>query len=185
MHRISASVRFERPEDRPFIYDVHAASFPTSAEALLVNALRAAGRLRISLVALDGMRIVGHIAFTPVTAAGTSAGLGLGPVAVLPSHRRRGLGAELIQTGLAACEQLAAGFVVVLGEPAYYSRFGFRPASGWGLHDAYGGGSAFQALELRPGVIRQGAGLVRYAPEFSSVVEDVKLDRRGWRESQS
>jgi putative acetyltransferase len=172
LRRISASVRFERPEDRPAIHRVHLESFPSPAEARLVDALRASGRLRISLVALDGPQIVGHVGFSPVTLAGAVDGLGLAPLAVLLSHRRHGLAAELIQTGLAACEQAGAGFVVVLGEPDYYARFGFRPASRWRLHDEFGGGDAFQALELRREAIPPGAGLVRFAPEFASFAID-------------
>ena len=75
----------------------------------------------------------------------------------------------MIRPGLEACERLDFGFVVVLGEPTYYSRFGFLPAGGWGLSDEYGGEDAFQALELRPNSIPDGGGLVRYAPEFALV----------------
>jgi putative acetyltransferase len=64
------------------------------------------------------------------------------------------------------CEEAGCGFVVVLGDPAYYRRFGFRPARSFGLSDEYGGGDAFQALELREGAIPPGGGVVRYAPEF-------------------
>jgi putative acetyltransferase len=59
--------------------------------------------------------------------------------------------------------------VVVLGGPAYYRRFGFTAAAGWGLADEYGGGDAFQVLEIRAGAIPRGAGLVRYAPEFAAL----------------
>jgi putative acetyltransferase len=61
------------------------------------------------------------------------------------------------------------GWVVVLGEPAYYARFGFRPASEFGLSDEYRGGSAFQAMELIDGALPAGAGLVRYAHEFATL----------------
>jgi putative acetyltransferase len=88
----------------------------------------------------------------------------------VPEYRRRGIAADLVRTGLARCRQANRGFVVVLGEPEYYSRFGFTAASGWGLHDEFGGAHAFQALELRSGSIPTGGGLVRYAPEFNEVV---------------
>jgi putative acetyltransferase len=65
----------------------------------------------------------------------------------------------------------SVGFLVVLGEPAYYGRFGFTAAAACGLADEYGGGAAFQALELRPGAIPHGAGLVRYAPEFAALAD--------------
>ena len=70
---------------------------------------------------------------------------------------------------MAACRAAGFGWAVVMGEPAYYARFGFRPASGFGLCDEYGGGSAFQVIELLPGALPSGAGLVRYAPEFASL----------------
>jgi putative acetyltransferase len=71
--------------------------------------------------------------------------------------------------GLEACRIAGFGWVVVMGEPAYYSRFGFRPAAEFGLFDDYGGGPAFQAIELVPEALPVGAGVVRYAPEFAAV----------------
>ncbi len=162
-------VRPEEPRDRDSIHAVVAASFPTDAEARLVDALRRGGHLTVSMVAIDDDRVVGHVAFSPVRAESGATGVGLGPVAVLKSHRRRGIGAALIEAGLDACRSLNAGWAVVLGDPAYYGRFGFVAASRFGLHDEYGGGDAFQALELRTGAMPHGAGLVRYAPEFRMV----------------
>jgi putative acetyltransferase len=162
-------IRSEQPRDVAAIQAVHSAAFPTVLEAQLVDALRAAGRLTVSLVAEEGGRIVGHVAFSPVTIAAAADGLGLGPVAVLPEFQRRGIGGGLITCGLAAAERLGTGFVVVLGEPAYYGRFGFRPAAEWELRDEYGGGPAFQAMELRPGALAHISGLVCYAPEFALV----------------
>lgn len=164
------TVRPEQREDEPAIHAVHAAAFPTPAEAHLVDALRASGRLTLSLVAVTAASVVGHVAFSPVSFADTPGGLGLAPVAVRPEWRHRGIAAELVHAGLEACERAGAGFIVVLGEPAYYERFGFRPARRWGLRDEYGGGDAFQALELRPGVLTRCGALVRYAPEFALVV---------------
>jgi putative acetyltransferase len=160
------SVRAEAPADMPAIRALLEASFPTGAEARLVEALRAAGRLSVSLVAEAEGAVVGHVAFSPVAAEARAAGVGLAPVAVAPGHRRRGVGASLVHHGLAACVRAGFAFAVVLGDPAYYSRFGFRAASGWGLTDEYGGGAAFQARELRPRGVPRGAGLIRYAPEF-------------------
>jgi putative acetyltransferase len=165
------NIRFEKPGDCDAIHAVHAGSFPTEGEARLVDALRAAGSLCASLVAVDEGKVVGHVAFSPITVAGVREGAGLAPVAVLPEYRRRGIAEELIRKGLEACEQLDFGFVVVLGDPTYYRRCGFLPAAGWGLSDEYGGGEAFQVLELRPASIPTGGGLVRYAPEFA-VVDD-------------
>jgi putative acetyltransferase len=161
------TVRHERPGDLEGIHALHTASFPTAGEARLVDALRAGGRLRISLVAVEGDDVVGHIAFSPVTLQGTSGGLGLGPLAVRAGHRRQGVAGGLVRDGLASCG--AARFVVVLGDPHYYRRFGFLPARQWNLQDEYAGGDAFQALELIRGSIPLGGGLVRYSPEFAAL----------------
>lgn len=166
------NIRLEEPDDRDAIHSVHAASFPTAGEARLVDALRASGSLCVSLVAVVDGVIAGHVAFSPVAVAGATDGVGLAPVAVLPAFRRRGIAKKLIREGLEACERLEFGFVVVLGDPTYYRRCGFLPAEGWGLSDEYGGGEAFQALELRPASIPTGGGLVRYAPEFSVVSDE-------------
>jgi putative acetyltransferase len=159
-------VRPERPGDTAGVHAVHVAAFTTDAEARLVAALRAAGRLRVSLVACAGGRVIGHVAYSPLDRQG---GLGLAPLAVLPAWQRRGVGGVLARAGLEAARAAGAGFVVVLGSPAYYGRFGFGPASRHGLRDAYGGGDAFQVLELQPGALPAGAGLVAYAPEFAAL----------------
>ena len=164
-----AVIRPEQPADAAAIHAVHAASFPTAAEARLVDLLRAAGRLAVSVVAESGGVVVGHVAFSPVTVASGSIGAGLGPVAVGEADRRRGLGERLIREGLAACRAAGFAWAVVLGEPEYYRRFGFRPAADFGLSDEFDGGAAFQVLELVPGGLPVGAGLVRYAEEFASL----------------
>jgi putative acetyltransferase len=166
---MSVVVRTEEAVDIPAITAVNRACFPTDAEANLVDALRAAGRLSISLVAVVDDKVVGHVAFSPVTTANGEAGLGLGPLAVLEHHRCQGIGAGLVRSGLLACQTADYGWAVVLGDPAYYARFGFRPASEFGLSD-FQGGEHFQAIELIPGQLPQNAGVVRYAPEFNALV---------------
>jgi putative acetyltransferase len=163
---MTLTIRSELVKDAVAIRAVHEASFPTPAEAELVDALRAAGRLSVSLVAEAEGLPVGHVAFSPVT-AGPALGMGLAPLAVLPAYRRHGIGAGLVREGLATCARAGIGFVVVLGSPRYYGRFGFAPASDRGLSDEFGGGAAFQVRELSPGAVLAGAGLVRYAPEFA------------------
>lgn len=162
-------IRNERSDDAVAIYAVHAGSFPTEGEAKLVDALRAAGRLSVSLVAESNGAVIGHVAFSPVTVASVDEGVGLGPIAVLESDRGQGVGAGLVEEGLAACRVAGFGWAVVLGDPAYYGRFGFRAASEFGLSDEYRGGAAFQAMELVPGAMPAGAGLVRYSREFAGL----------------
>lgn len=165
-------VRAEDPADVAQIGSVHTAAFPGAAEAKLVEALRAAGQLTISLVAVEHQTIIGHIAFSPVRIAapsGLAVGLGLAPVGVLPANQRRGVGSALIRSGLEVCKHLGTRFVVVLGDPRYYQRFDFRPATHWAIGNEYNVADEFMALELSPGGIPNPAGVAQYAPQFSLV----------------
>jgi putative acetyltransferase len=96
-------------------------------------------------------------------------GLGLAPVAVVPTMQKRGVGAQLIRSGLEQCKQSNAPFVVVLGDPSYYQRFGFRPAHTWGIGNEYEAHEEFMVMELISAGIPQPAGIARYAKEFSLV----------------
>jgi putative acetyltransferase len=157
--------------DAAAIRHVLLVAFPTAAEADLVERLREGGKAVIELVALDGDTVVGHIVFSPVALdplAGT-VGLGLGPLAVVPDHEKHGVGRRLIQNGLAACHQWGAGFVVVIGDPPYYTRFGFEPAAKHGLRDEYGAGDAFMVFKLESGALPPPDTLVKYSPEFSGL----------------
>jgi putative acetyltransferase len=162
-------LRSESPARMAGIYAVHAASFPTPAEAQLVDALRSAGQLSISLVAIENDRVIGHVGFSPISVEGVPLGLGLAPVAVLPDCRQRGVAARLVREGLELCRQAPTGLVVVLGDPRYYSRFGFEPAARLALHDEYQGGDAFQAIELVRGTVPPEGGLVRYSTVFAAL----------------
>ena len=164
-------IRIEEPGDAAAIHALVAAAFPTDAEARLVDALRAAERLQLSLVAEQVGELVGHVAFSPVDLRDASAtgGTGLAPVAVAASHRRRGIADRLIREGLARCRSAGLTWVVVLGDPAYYGRFGFVPASRHGLADTYGGGDAFQVLALVDDGLPSAGGTVHYAPEFDEL----------------
>ena len=164
------SIRHEHNEDIGVVYRVNAAAFPTETEARLVDSLRANGKAIVSLVAEEDGRVAGHILFSPVTVAGTdSCGIGLAPLAVLPAYRNRGIGARLVNEGLAACREAGYGFAVVLGEPEYYRRFGFTRASERGLDNEYGVDSPFMVLELHPGTLPPHGGMVKYAPEFADL----------------
>ena len=159
-------VRREQPRDADAIRAVHDAAFGGTGEGRLVDALREAGKLVVSLVAERDGQVVGHVGFSPITCAAPGQGFGLAPLGVRPHAQRQGIGAQLVKEGLAAVARCDAGFVVVLGDPRYYARFGFGPASARGLSDEFRGGDAFQVIELRQGAIPPGVGLVRYAPEF-------------------
>jgi putative acetyltransferase len=162
-------VRKESPADAQAIHALHSAAFPTAAEAVLVDALRAAGQLSISLVAIEREQVIGHVGLSPVTVDGVRLGLGLAPVAVRLDCRQRGVAARLIREALELCRTAHAGLVVVLGDPRYYGRFGFAPGRRLALRDEYEGGDAFQAIELVQATVPAEGGLVRYAPEFATL----------------
>lgn len=126
------TIRPETAGDIAAIEKVHIAAFANQryshqTEHLIVNALRAAQALTVSLVAeVDGV-VVGHIAFSPIKINGQHCEwYALGPVGVLPEHQSRRIGQELVRQGLAAIRALGAEGCVLVGEPAYYQRFGFR-----------------------------------------------------------
>ena len=128
---MTATIRPERAGDEAAIHGVVAAAFdghPHSdgSEPGIVDALRADGDLAISLVAEEGGAIVGHVAFSPVSVSDGSQGwFGLGPAAVDPARQGEGIGTALIERGLDLLRDRGAAGCVVLGDPAYYARFGF------------------------------------------------------------
>ena len=167
------STRQEAPGDQSAIRRAHESAFPSAAEADLVDLCRLRGRIFLSLVALRGDRLVAHVLFTPLTLHPPHPGLlgvGLGPIAVLPDCQQSGIGSRLMTDGLALCRGAGVDFVVLLGDPGYYTRFGFIPGREFGLSSDYGEGDEFQARELRPGALRSVRALVRYVPEFSETV---------------
>jgi putative acetyltransferase len=153
MNERPVEVRSERPGDVEAIRCANEAAFGGPLEARIVAALRRAGAVTASLVALVEGAVVGHILFSPVTIRGEGTegeAVGLGPMAVLPAFQRRGVGSALVRAGLAHLRAAGHRAVVVLGHPAYYPRFGFRRASELGLrweHEAPD--EAFMVLELR------------------------------------
>jgi putative acetyltransferase len=168
----AATIRLEGSEDVDHVRLLNQRAFGRPGEAALVDALRAADGA-VSLVALVADAVVGHILFTPVAVDGIEpnrSAVGLAPLAVLPEHQRRGIGSQLVRTGLETCRSLGHSLVVVLGDPEYYARFGFVSASARGLayeHPVPDG--AFMVLELRAGAIGRAPGVVRYRPEFANV----------------
>jgi putative acetyltransferase len=169
-------VRSETPGDRIPVRRVNELAFGRTAEADLVDRLRERCPEALSLVAEAGGEVVGHVLFTPVTVGHgleRTGGMGLAPVAVLTALHKRGIGSSLIRSGI---ERLKAGgcpYVVVLGHPEYYPRFGFVPASrygmrcGWDVPD-----ETFMLLLLDEAVEERLKGMVSYRPEFEEVTEE-------------
>jgi putative acetyltransferase len=124
-------IRAESAHDIPAISSVIAAAFLTAphtsyTEEFIVGALRRAGKLTVSRVATHNDEVVGHVAISPIEISGKALGwYGLGPVSVLPSYQRRGIGSALVMDALLILSSSGAGGCVVLGDPAFYERFGF------------------------------------------------------------
>jgi putative acetyltransferase len=172
LKRLDLDIHQETPADVPGIRRVEESAFQCATEADLVDLCRERGKISLSLVAVRAGLVTGHILFTPVsleTQHGSLRGLGLGPVAVLPEGQRTGIGSRLMQAGLEICHERGYDFIVLLGDPRYYSRFGFIPGRGFGLSSDYGDGDEFQVLELRSGVLAGASGKVKYIPEFKEM----------------
>jgi putative acetyltransferase len=131
---ITVLIRREQAADVAAIAEVHRAAFPTEMESNLVTALRASdGWLpALSLVASEGGRVVGHVVCTRAR-LGDLPVLGLGPLGVLPSHQKSGVGGALMHAVLGAADALDEPVVVLLGHTDYYPRFGFEPAARLGI----------------------------------------------------
>ena len=166
---MSVEVREERSHDRTGVRDVNNRAFGQEQEANIVDALRANGAVLLSLVATMNDRVVGHVMFSPIT-VGDVTGAALGPMAVLPEHQRQGIGGGLIETGTERLKQLGYPFIIVLGHAEYYPRFGFKPASRFGVTCEWEvPDEVFMLLVLDETKMRDVSGLARYRREFSSV----------------
>jgi putative acetyltransferase len=162
-------IRLERPEDATTIHALTDAAFEgmpfsNETEAEVIDALRAAGALTLSLVATEGGEILGHVAFSPVTINGEAGDwYGLGPVSVWPDHQRTGIGQALIREGLRRLQFMSAGGCVLLGNPAYYRRFGFE--SDPDLYKVGAPPGAFQRLTINGS---RASGEVSFHPAFDA-----------------
>lgn len=164
-------VRLQAPGDAADVRRINELAFGQSLEADLVERLTAACRDALSLVADDDGTVVGHILFTPLViepAGETNAGMGLAPMAVLPDRQRQGIGSALVREGLEILRARGCPFVVVVGHPQYYPRFGFERASSHGLRCQWEGipDDAFMVRILDADATEHVSGVARYRPEF-------------------
>jgi putative acetyltransferase len=159
-------IRPETFSDVAAIYRVVEAAFARPAEAALVDALRDAGDLTLSLVARDDDRIVGHVAFSKMQAPFPA--LGLGPIAVVPDRQRGGIGGQLIREGLALAAAEDWPGVFVLGDPNYYGRFGFEADMARGFQSPYAG-PFLMARSLWAEDLPVRSGRIEYAPAFAAL----------------
>ena len=166
---MDSDIRPETVGDIASVRRVNVEAFGRSDEAEIVDRLRAAVRPVVSLVAEADDIITGHIFFSPVALANHEdvSMMGLAPMAVLPSRQRRGIGSALVRAGLEQCGRLGCAAVVVLGHRRFYPRFGFVPASRFGISCKWNvPDDAFMALEVSPGALRGRSGVVRYHEAF-------------------
>ena len=162
-------IRPEQSADSAAIRLVLEQAFGQPAEASLVDNLRANGKAIVSLVAVENDQVVGHILFSEATIDAVTI-IGLAPLAVLPSYQKQGFGTLLTNAGIEACRKAGYTAMIVLGHPEYYPRFGFVPASRFGISSEYNvRDEVFMAMELQPGALSKCAGVAKYQPEFSEV----------------
>ena len=165
------TIRAERAGDEAQVREVNELAFGQPVEADLVDRLRRTSEEALSLVAVDDRAVVGHILFTPVEVEGNPrpvCGMGLAPMAVRPERQREGVGSELVSHGLKLLRERRIPFVVVVGHPEYYPRFGFVPASSHGLRSQWAEvpDEAFMVLILDAEAMRGVSGTAKYGPGF-------------------
>lgn len=169
---MSLLIRHEREGDAAAIRAVYQSAFPETGEVRAVDELRKTSDLYVGLVAEDDGVVVGHLVLTEVTLAthaGDRRGLGLAPLGVSREHQKKGIGGALIREAIEEGARRGDDFIVVMGDPGYYGRFGFRrgaPTLRWRseTYDPY-----FMVYPLREGVLDDLRGTVTYHPAIESL----------------
>lgn len=168
-------IREERSEDIPAIREVNKRAFGQLMEADIVDRLRKSCPGHLSLVALEAGRVVGHIFFSPVILdipGRVIEGMGLAPMAVMPDRQVHGIGSDLVRKGLEVLRQRNCPFVIVLGHPDFYPRFGFEKASKYGIVCQWENvpDEAFMVLILNWVAMEGARGVARYRDEFNEAL---------------
>ncbi|HWQ18330.1 MAG TPA: N-acetyltransferase [Methanotrichaceae archaeon] len=167
-------VREETPNDILAIRNINERAFGQPAEAQIVDNLRANCAGILSLVAVDGDQVVGHILFSPARielGEKQVEGMGLAPLAALPERQRVGIGSALVQAGISMLKDRGCPFIIVLGYPGYYPRFGFERASLHGIRCQWEvPDEVFMILILDKSAMSEARGIARYRSEFDDAV---------------
>jgi predicted N-acetyltransferase YhbS len=165
-------IRTENKQDFDSVYELNLQAFKQIEEPELVDKLRESDRFipELSLVALIGKRVVGYILFTKIFIQSegiNKESLALAPMAVLPEMQKEGVGKELIRFGIDSARKLGYESIVVLGHADYYPKFGFTPASKFGIVAPWKvPDEVFMVLELKDNALKSVSGLVNYAQAF-------------------
>jgi putative acetyltransferase len=169
-------IREEAIGDYKSIKEVNDLAFGQNQESDLIEKLRKKAEFddALSLVAIYGEKIIGHILFFRISIIFNEEihmTLSLGPMSVLPEYQNKGIGSELVRTGLKKAKELGFRSVIVLGHPEYYPRFGFRKTAEWNIKDPFGAPEeAMMAIELEKGSLGFGGGTIEYPEEFYEAV---------------
>jgi putative acetyltransferase len=172
--KLMITIREERPEDTKAVREVYIGAFGQELEADLVDQMRQRCDDLLALVAVMEGRIVGHILFSPAVIERrkrTVHGMALAPMAVLPEYQRQGIGSQMVRAGIEALKQVECAFIILVGLPTYYPRFGFEPASRYKIRSEWAvPRDAFMVLVLDEQQKDALSGVAKYRPEFSEVV---------------
>ncbi len=167
---MEVEVRDEDPRDLPAIHALNTLAFGQEQESNIVDALRRNGAARLSLVAIGGGSVVGHIMYSPIRIGDRLEGAALGPMAVHPDHQRKGIGSRLVRAGNERLREVGCPYIIVLGHAEYYPRFGFEPASAYGVACEWEvPDDVFMLLVLDEAKMRGVSGRSTYRSEFSTV----------------
>ena len=169
-------IRQESEADFAEVYELNKISFEHDTEAKLVDLLRKSNSFipELSLVALVGNRVVGHILFTKIIIkddkGGENYSLALAPMSVTPHLQKQGIGGQLITHGLNKAKELGYTSVIVLGHEKYYPKFGFVPADTWKIKCPYDvPTNVFMGIELVTDGLKNVTGMVHYPKEFEEI----------------
>ncbi|MHC4538972.1 MAG: GNAT family N-acetyltransferase [Planctomycetota bacterium] len=167
-------IRSEQPQDIASIRELNSQAFGQEQEASVVEKLRENCNDILSLVAVAEDEVVGHILFSPAVIEGehgSIVGTGLAPLAVLPEYQRQGIGSDLVKAGIAEVREGGCPFIIVLGHPEYYPRFGFEPASKFGIRSEWEvPDEPFMILMLDEKVMSGVSGVARYRQEWAEAL---------------
>lgn len=144
-------IRYARADDHATVADIVSDAFGRADEARLVERLREGGDVLFELVSDKAGALDGHILFSRLWADRPEMFVALAPLAVRPGSQRTGVGSALVRAGLDSAREFGAHGVLVLGDPAYYGRFGFAAQAAAQVRSPFAGRDSFQALALEPG----------------------------------
>ncbi|HKZ56994.1 MAG TPA: N-acetyltransferase [Thermodesulfovibrionales bacterium] len=168
-------IRQEKPEDIDDIHALNELAFGQPQEANIIDKLRINCDNLLSLVAIENEKVVGYILFSPVEIEGQHGiirGMGLAPMAVLPEMQHKGIGTQLVKSGIENLREVQCPFIIVLGHPKYYPRFGFERASLYGIKCQWEGipDDAFMILWLDKSKMNRVSELTKYRDEFNAAI---------------